>query len=83
SPLGGGGPRSGGGGSEWLMKEQIDETAIVRDSGPHSLRVDIAVGGQRYVGDEPVANGFARFGFDESPPPGFAGAPPTPTGREG
>ncbi|HEV7158196.1 MAG TPA: RluA family pseudouridine synthase [Caulobacteraceae bacterium] len=30
-----------------------------------------------------IQAGFARFGFDEGPPPGFAGPPPTPTGREG
>lgn len=40
----------------------MTETAVVRDSGPHSLKAEIAVGGQRFVGDEPVANGGTGLG---------------------
>jgi putative redox protein len=40
----------------------MTETAVVRDSGPHSLKAEIAVGGQRFIGDEPVANGGTGLG---------------------
>jgi putative redox protein len=36
--------------------------AVVRDSGPHQLRVQVSVGGQSFVGDEPVAAGGTGLG---------------------
>ena len=36
--------------------------AFVRDSGPHSLRAEVSVGGQAFIGDEPVAAGGTGLG---------------------
>jgi putative redox protein len=36
--------------------------AVVRDSGPHQLKVQVTVGGQSFVGDEPVAAGGTGLG---------------------
>jgi putative redox protein len=37
-------------------------TARVRDDGPHSLKAHIEVGGQRFLGDEPVPAGGTGLG---------------------
>ncbi len=37
-------------------------TAIVSDSGPGKLKVQVAVGGQSFIGDEPVAVGGTGLG---------------------
>ena len=36
--------------------------AVVRDSGPHKLAVEVSVGGQTFVGDEPVTVGGTGLG---------------------
>ena len=36
--------------------------ATVRDSGPRSLQVQVEVGGQSFIGDEPVAAGGTGLG---------------------
>jgi len=40
----------------------MTETAVVRDSGPGSLKAEIAVGGQQFIGDEPIAAGGTGLG---------------------
>lgn len=40
----------------------MTQTAVVRDSGPGSLKAEIAVAGQRFIGDEPVAAGGTGLG---------------------
>lgn len=40
----------------------MTETAVVRDSGPGSLKAEIAVGGQEFIGDEPLAAGGTGLG---------------------
>jgi putative redox protein len=47
------------------MTSQADAattTAVVRDSGPGQLKVQITVGGQTFVGDEPVVAGGTGLG---------------------
>ena len=47
-----------------MTSETVDATtvAIVRDSGPGHLNVLISVGGQSFIGDEPVAAGGTGLG---------------------
>ena len=40
----------------------MSEPARVRDSGPNSLQAHIAVGGQSFLGDEPVSAGGTGLG---------------------
>ncbi len=40
----------------------VTTTAIVRDNGPDQLKAQITVGGQSFIGDEPVAVGGTGLG---------------------
>jgi putative redox protein len=42
--------------------QAIPAAAVVRDRGPRKLIVEVAVGGQSFIGDEPVAAGGSGFG---------------------
>lgn len=42
--------------------DAVSTTAIVSDSGPGKLKVQVTVGGQSFVGDEPVAAGGTGLG---------------------
>jgi putative redox protein len=44
------------------MSADTTVTAKVWDDGPHSLKAHIEVGGQRFIGDEPVSAGGTGLG---------------------
>lgn len=44
------------------MGTETGVTARVRDDGPHSLKAHIEVGGQSFLGDEPVSAGGTGLG---------------------
>lgn len=45
-----------------MTSEGVHTVATVHDSGPNSLQARIEVGGQRFIGDEPVTAGGTGLG---------------------